>query len=500
MLTLLVGLICRLLPIVTEQVFFHFDSARDWLWIRDLVVNKKIPLVGPWSSLQGVFYGPLTYYLLAVFFWLFSGNPIGGSVYALIINFAALMITYQFLHRKFNDLTALIGLILLTFSPLSMYIATFIFQSNPSFILGAWLLWPLYYLSQGKITVLPELFLIAGLGVHVNLFWTLFVTGYIFSLILFLGLKMSWKIILFSLGALVLPILPQIIFEIRHQFLQTHALLDYITGNNHSLGRNLPLFLRLSDRGQLFFQIIKQSIGINNNFITGILIALIILTVILMIKSHRHHHLFLKTLIWLVVIFFGGATIFPAQFKIWYLYGLMPTFAVMAALILSQIFQNLKPARLIIIVFLIVFVLASLNQFWRSLNTDDFKRDLKIYHQQKEVAEKVIDWGGNETYAVYVYTEPIYDYPYQYLFWWLRQKTGKGPVAYSYLPQKYDYVLHKQLYDPPLSPFNTIFLIMEKDNPGSDYRWETWLKAFYEYEIETIIYLPSGVRIEKRIK
>lgn len=70
----------RLYPIATEQVFFHFDSARDWLWVREMVASKKPQLVGPWSSLNGVFYGPLTYYLLVPFYIAFDGNPIAGSV------------------------------------------------------------------------------------------------------------------------------------------------------------------------------------------------------------------------------------------------------------------------------------------------------------------------------------------------------------------------------------------------------------------------------------
>src|SRR3990167_11096909 len=111
MLVSLIGLlavIVRLVPIITEKVLFHFDSARDWLWVRDLVISKKPILVGPWSSLQGVFYGPLTYYLLAIFFWIFGGNPIGGSVYALGVNVIALVLMYRFLKQIFDHRTALI--------------------------------------------------------------------------------------------------------------------------------------------------------------------------------------------------------------------------------------------------------------------------------------------------------------------------------------------------------------------------------------------------------
>ena len=238
MLASLIGLLAvlvRLLPIITEKVLFHFDSARDWLWVRDLAISKKLILVGPWSSLQGVFYGPLTYYLLAIFFVLFDGQPVGGSIYALIMNLTALILLYRFLKLRLSSAVGLIGLTLLAFAPLSLYVSTFIFQTNPSLILGVLILEPLYRLSRGDRQALPWIAVIAGLGVQTNLFWAGFLLPYIIFLVLWLRLKLTWRLGIKTIICFSIPLLPQVVFELRHDWLQTRSVLGFIQGENQSL-------------------------------------------------------------------------------------------------------------------------------------------------------------------------------------------------------------------------------------------------------------------------
>lgn len=197
-------------------------------------------------------------------------------------------------------------------------------------------------------------------------------------------------------------------------------------------------------------------------------------------------------LLGILACFFVGAIIFPAQFKIWYLYPLVPMFVVLTAVILSR-------AGRLAMVYVVLFAVVNTWRFLPHLKPE-INRDMKLLSTQRLVVEKVMELGGNEIYGAYTYTEPIYDYPYQYWFWWLRKKTGQGPTVYSYLPDRFDNVINKRLYDPLLQNINTIILILERDNPASDYRWETWLPTFYEYKITSVVNLPSGVRIEKRVK
>lgn len=497
---ILLAVVTWAIPIVTGQVFFHFDSARDMLWVRNIVVGKHLTLLGPWASLQGVFYGPLTYYLLSLFFWLFGGHPVSGSVYALMVSSAALVLFFFFLKRTFDINTALIGTVLFGFSSITIAISRFVFQSNPSLILGVLILFPLWKLCRKKLSALPYLFLITGLGVHTNLFWPVFTAPYLFVLLFWLRLKPSVKQWFQSMIFFLVPLVPHLLFEVRNNFLQSKSLLSFVMGENESLGGSIPVLDRINERLHLFWEFVVQGIGLPPVAVTVVLVLVVTFFLVQIKLTFRpYERRFLLSLVGLMVTFLVGAIIFPAQFKMWYLYSLLPLLVVIIAVVLTKLSARSLVFSCLTVVYLISYAVLN-SKFSLALEQQTTAERLKLLATQREIVEYVIEMGGNEPYAAYTYTETIYDYPYQYLFWWQGQKTGHGPIEYAYLPGKTDYVLNKTLYDPSPQPFTTIFLIMEKDNPASDYRWETWLKAFYEYEVAETMNLPSGVRIEKRVK
>ena len=93
-----------------------------------------------------------------------------------------------------------------------------------------------------------------------------------------------------------------------------------------------------------------------------------------------------------------------------------------------------------------------------------------------------IDWiyqdAGGEPFGVFVYTPPVYDYAYQYLFWW------RGGKRYGYLPNK--------------SKENLFYLIIEPDpeRPWGPKGWkETVIKTG---EVVKKVILPGEITIEKR--
>lgn len=487
------------IPIVTGQVFFHFDSARDMLWVRDIVVGKQLTLLGPWASLQGVFYGPLTYYLLAVFFWIFGGNPLSGSVYALTVAAVALILFFFFLKRTFDSTTALVGTILLGFSPITLAISRFVFQSNPSMILGVLILLPLYQVASRKLSSLPYLFFIAGLGVQTNFFWTVFVTPFLLVWLLWLRLRPSHTLWFKSGLFFLLPLIPHMTFELRNNFFQTRSLWLFVMGENKSLGNTTDLADRINERFHLFGEFVVSGIGLPS---VAVMIAFVLVLGFFLVKTKLKFRLyerqFLLSLVGLMVTFFVGAVIFPAQFKIWYLYSLLPLLVVVIAVVVARLVGRSLVFSILTGVYLFFYMVLN-SRFSLPSEQQTAAERLKLLSEQREIVAAVIELGGDEPYAVYTYTETIYDYPYQYLFWWYRQKTGRGPVFYSYLPDKYDYVVNKRTYDPQTRGVETVILILEPNSPASTYSWESWLPTFADYEVVETTWL-NGVRIEKRLR
>src|SRR5258708_35186231 len=74
-LVLSLGLFYRLLVTWGGNFIFHFDSARDILDVREMIVLHHLRLIGPTSGIDGLFTGPGWYYLLAIPFALSRGDP-----------------------------------------------------------------------------------------------------------------------------------------------------------------------------------------------------------------------------------------------------------------------------------------------------------------------------------------------------------------------------------------------------------------------------------------
>ena len=110
-----------------------------------------------------------------------------------------------------------------------------------------------------------------------------------------------------------------------------------------------------------------------------------------------------------------------------------------------------------------------------------------------------IDWtyqkSGGQGFYVYSYLPSVYDYPYQYLYWWHgRKKYGYVPCEYATYPKIPDlFVPGVDFYQEPKAPCGTVrFLIVEPDK--NEYLRQKWLdgvrsktKLLEETHVGTII-------------
>ena len=153
-------------------------------------------------------------------------------MYALLVQLVALTGLYVWIRKNWGFIPATISLFLLLVSPLTANIATFIFQSNPSFGLGVLWLWVLSLLGKRKDVGVVLAMMTLGLGVHTNLLFTLFLLPFLGVLLLIKKWRFSRSLFFWSSSGLFLPLLPQIVFELRHGFIQTQSLWSFVVGNH----------------------------------------------------------------------------------------------------------------------------------------------------------------------------------------------------------------------------------------------------------------------------
>src|SRR5438309_774481 len=72
--------------LIPQNLFFGYEQGRDMLVVKDIALDHKLTLIGPKTDIDGVFHGPLFYYLSAIPFLITKGNPIGISAFFIAIS------------------------------------------------------------------------------------------------------------------------------------------------------------------------------------------------------------------------------------------------------------------------------------------------------------------------------------------------------------------------------------------------------------------------------
>src|SRR5688572_14384526 len=93
-LILIIGMYFRTYRLVEKMEFAHDADLYSW-FVKDVVIDKHIRLIGQLTSADGIFIGPLFYYALIPFFLMTGMDPVGGN-WLMVILGAATMLSYYF--------------------------------------------------------------------------------------------------------------------------------------------------------------------------------------------------------------------------------------------------------------------------------------------------------------------------------------------------------------------------------------------------------------------
>jgi len=309
-------------------------------------------------------------------------------------------------------------------------------------------------------------------------FGILLAIGLILALLLIKNKKIHLKSVAsLFIGALVI-FSPRIIFEIRHHFLMTTSFIKFLTTSDSSQNSNLigTLLIRLN----MLFNQFNSTIALDNRFLGAIIILFIIITIVLLYrKTSKINKKFIATSCIVLLTFLIGLTFFHHDIWPHYLVGLPVFYVLIIAISVSLIFQRTKNYILPSLILAILFIL-NLNpiSIVDNLSKPIWVGDASVYRNQLEVIDYVYKSANGKDFKYVVYTPPVYDYTYQYLFKWY------GPNKYHYFPSK----------DAHLAYF-----ILEPDTQYA-FRLTDWLKQREgDGKIIKTEKLKSGIIIQTRI-
>ncbi|MBU2632131.1 hypothetical protein KKG52_00270 [Patescibacteria group bacterium] len=429
-----IGAILRLPGIFTNSFAFTYDVGRDMLALWDIVYVHKIPLIGATTGLPGVFYGPWWYYLLSIPFLFSFGDPQGIALTMSLFGIATIIMAY-FVGKRISGV--FLGL---CFSGLIAVSSDFISLSSqiwnpniaPLFVIFIiFILVKIYSFDNAKI--IHRYFFILGILLALNIdfeivFGVLLLIGVIASLIWINYKIISLRSMLaFSLGV-VLIFSPRIIFELRHQFLMTKSFIAFlISGNSsNSLSSIMEIFV---NRLSIFFNLFNFTLSKGSKSLGLIFLFFIIFTLFLFYKNSNS---LIKKLITTSLIIIGtfliGTTFFSHDIWPHYLVGLPVFYTFIFSCCLYLVFK--RHSTILIPLAVIIIFLVNLNPIAliKDINKPMWKGDASVYRNQLEIIDYVYSQSKGKSFKYVVYTPPVHDYPYRYLFKWY------GPKKYHYLP------------------------------------------------------------------
>jgi 4-amino-4-deoxy-L-arabinose transferase-like glycosyltransferase len=458
--------------ILKGEAVLSSDIARDFLLYSEIAL-KKIILIGPKSSVMGIFHGPLWLYINFPAYTIGGGNPIILELFWIFLAFLFVYSCYFVGKKLFNKNTGYLFSLMV-----SVYMFFHINQFyNP---MGAMFLIPINfylfikYLEKYQIKYLIAYVLISGLIIQFELaigipFFILSVFYLLIALI-----RSKHKKHLFALLLVVIPLLNYIVFDLRHQFLLTNSVLRYLSPESGDSIRYNYLFM-LYDRTKLMITNIEilRADPFYRNAVMGLIFIFFLMVQFKNNKYRKVYSLFL----YFYVGFFALTLINKGPVLYFYMFPLFPfVFLIFSSFITS------KYSKMFFVIFMIVY-LVNLSTIFKDINS----------YNKNSIGKTEVSWiflsnmanslyqGDEKSFGYFVYTPDVIAYGPKYALFY-QEKLHKDKNAFYFEKKPITYVIMA----PPAS-----------NNPYLSYKW--WKEERLNIKknpVKTITF-PNGYRVEK---
>lgn len=233
---LIIGLVFRTYQIVQRYDFGLDQDLQGWI-VKDIVVDHHLRLIGQLTSAKGIYVGPIFYYSLIPFYLLTHMDPIGGLIPVTILGMLTLISYYYVFNRLFNKYIALIITLIQAVSIPIVILDRWVVPSTPTNLWQVWFFFAVVMLARGNLTTLPLLAVLISLiwNIHIALIPALLAVPAAFLVSKKLP---TLKQTITFFAVLIITSAPLILFELKHNFLQTVSFFKDFTSNNISANEN----------------------------------------------------------------------------------------------------------------------------------------------------------------------------------------------------------------------------------------------------------------------
>ncbi len=417
-----------------EMASFDFDQEYAANFAYNVLRVYPIQLIGQGLSVEGLFMGPWYFYYLVPFFAVTNLHPLGGVIGSVILSLF-IILTYFLVGKslfgiKAGIIAAFIRSLLSTEmgNDLSMAPA----YASELIVLITWVLFYKYWQGQTKyLLILGFVF-----GLYTSIHPILFPFYFVFLTLLILKRKLpDIKYLFLSVFAFILPIVPLIIFEYLHNFLEVKRLAELFSTSPAEGGRTYEIIKYLSlNAGE------PQRI-LNLNFIPEQFFTILFLTIIIILAfkgvgfwKDKFHKYFLFIAYFVFLIYY---TFFPTHVPEYYFQGLT-TLAILYIPANLALMVKHRLLRILLIIIIINFTFVNIQSLIGKWNNPSL---ITLYNKDVIVREIIKRTSPNQEFYVSYIKEPGWNFGFDYLF----KYYGRIPQTREAKPPVYTIVIPKAL-------------------------------------------------------
>lgn len=211
-----------------ELMAFIGDQGWFYLSARDMLLTGNIPLVGITSSHTWLHQGPLWTYMLAGALWVSNFNPVSGAVLTALIGIGSIFLIYKVGVDFFSKNLGLAAALIYATSPLIVIHERLAYHTSPIPFIVLLLIYSLLKVLKGDSIYMPIAALSISLLYNFELATVVFILVVLFVLGIGIYKKERWvkplknrKVIFLSILALIVPMIPVLIYDVGHGLPQT---------------------------------------------------------------------------------------------------------------------------------------------------------------------------------------------------------------------------------------------------------------------------------------
>lgn len=478
-LILILGIFLRIYNI-NETLLFHFDQGYHGLAIKEIWENKRLVLLGHKTDVEGIFHGSTFYYLMLPIYLISSWDPSRVSLILAFLDGLSIIFIFligkELLSRKAGLFAALLyatSYSLISYSRWLSNVTLIPLFSTIFFFL-------LLRSYKNNSHYFPLACFFAGLITQLNGAIGFFFLPLLASFFYFLRKKLLKKKMSLLISAIffLIPILPLIFFDLRHNFLVSRSIFRMF-----SQGGSLDFNFK-----SLFLSSTKLKIELVNLFsykLPLVALSMFILTIVAIWHSWKKKEKsfkMVKLLLFSLLVPFLGLLLYPGGIHGFFMVSLLPLFVLVVSFGLSYWLKvkALKPAMFVITASVIIVNL----YHWQGFLKPGFNlipigtRNLITLEDRKQAIDFIYEKATGKPFVTLIYIIPYsQEQPWDYVFsWYGRQK-------YGYLPNK---------------EMGKIFIIYEPDY-DFPYRLDSWLGKIEEDHGKVIAnFKTHDLTVEKR--